>query len=69
MQTYEIRLLNRDGGTVLLYITQCANDGDALDCVRHMKDMDYARYELWDGSRKIGDGPRPDGAAINGSAS
>jgi hypothetical protein len=59
MQTYEIRLLNGEGGTVLLHLTQCATDGDARDCVRRIRDVPYDRYELWSGLCKIDEGPRP----------
>jgi hypothetical protein len=55
--SYEIRLLNRDGGTALLYFAQCASDGDAKARVSNIKDARYDRYELWQGSRKVGEGP------------
>jgi hypothetical protein len=56
--TYEIRLLDRDGGTTLVYFLQCANEGDARDRVNRLQDVSYDRYELWDGLLKIGEGPR-----------
>ena len=61
MQTYEIRFLNAGGGTVLLYFTQCTGDADALARASRIKNVAYHSFELWDGSRKAGEGPCPDG--------
>lgn len=58
IHTYEIRLLDREGGTRLVYFLQCANDGDARDRVNSLQDVPYDHYELWDGPQKIGEGPR-----------
>ncbi|HEY2068194.1 MAG TPA: hypothetical protein VGG48_01465 [Rhizomicrobium sp.] len=57
--SYEIRLLNAAGGTVMLYFTQCANDEDALDRLRNLKNVEYDRYEIWQDMRKTGEGERP----------
>ncbi|HEV2563098.1 MAG TPA: hypothetical protein VGT78_13250 [Rhizomicrobium sp.] len=62
MQTYELRLLNRDGGMTLFYIAQCASDDDAKDHLQRIKDKRYHRYELWQGQRKICEGLRPNSA-------
>jgi hypothetical protein len=57
--SYEIRFLNPDGATVLLYFTQCVSDRDALDRVTRIKDIQYDRFEVWDGARKVDEGARP----------
>jgi hypothetical protein len=61
-QTYEIRLLNRDGGMTLFYIAQCTNDDDAKGHLLRIKDKRYHHYELWQGQRKVCEGLCPDGA-------
>ncbi|HEX3675334.1 MAG TPA: hypothetical protein VHU87_13755 [Rhizomicrobium sp.] len=46
---------------MLLYFTQCVNDDDAFARVSRIKNVAYHSFELWDGSRKVGEGPCPDG--------
>ena len=62
-QTYEIRLLNGDGGMAIFYVTQCMDDDDAKNQILRMNGKNYERYELWQGQRKVCEGPRPDAAA------
>ncbi|MGA9797219.1 MAG: hypothetical protein WBQ17_16965 [Rhizomicrobium sp.] len=62
MEPYEIRLLTGDGATTFFYVTQCANDRDALRALGRIKTVDYVRYEIWSGMRKVGEGVRADAA-------
>ena len=69
MDAYEIRLLNVRGETVLLYFTQCGSEAQARRSVTEIHNINYARYELWHGTRMICDGERTDSAALDSIAS
>lgn len=57
MGTYEIRLLNEHGDTVLIYKTSCVDDEHALETVRRIQ-TPFARYEIWRELDLIADGVR-----------
>jgi hypothetical protein len=54
--------LTEDGVTTFFYVTQCANDADAIRSLDRIRSIDYARYEIWCGLRKVGEGVRPEAA-------
>jgi hypothetical protein len=58
MEPYEIRLLALDGTTTFFYVAQCASDSDAVRFLGRVNTLDYARYEIWTGMRKVDEGPR-----------
>jgi len=58
MGTYEIRLLNERGESVLIYKTACLDDEHAKETVARIQ-TPYARYEIWYGLNLIADGARP----------
>lgn len=64
MNSYEIRYLAADGRTILLYVTQCADDDAAMQTVARLKEIDCARYELWSGFRKVTEGPCETAGAV-----
>jgi hypothetical protein len=64
MDPYEIRLLRIDGATTFFYVTQCVSDFDAVQFLRGLKTVEYARYEIWNGMRKVGEGARADGDGL-----
>jgi hypothetical protein len=57
MEAYEIRLINADGSTALLYVTQCASDADAIHTAQTIKHATCERFEIWRGLHKIAEGP------------
>ena len=57
MGTHEIRLINEDGDTSLVYLTSCASDEHARDTLARIN-APYARFEIWRGLRKVAEGPR-----------
>jgi hypothetical protein len=58
MDAYEIRLLNAQGGTILLYFTQSACEADALRCLAGVHKIDYAKYEIWRGLTLLSEGAK-----------
>jgi hypothetical protein len=46
MFVYEIRLLNRDGDTSLVYMTQCRSDEHAMQQLHAIKDFSYSHFEI-----------------------
>jgi hypothetical protein len=56
MDAYEIRLLNAQGETILLYFTQSASEAGARRCLADIRNIDYAKYEIWRGMTLLGRG-------------
>ena len=46
MFIYEIRLINREGGTSLVYMTQCRSDEHAMQQLHAIKDFSYSHFEI-----------------------
>jgi len=62
MDAYEIRLLNAQGDTILLYFTQSASEAGARRCLADLHKIEYAKYEIWRGMTLLGDGAKATGA-------
>ena len=58
MDAYEIRLLNADGGVILVYFTQNASEDGARACLTQIASIDYSQYEIWRGKTLIARGPK-----------
>lgn len=56
MDAYEIRLLNARGETILLYFTQSASEADARRSLTDIRNIDYAKYEIWRGMTLLSEG-------------
>lgn len=57
MSTYEIRLLNDSGASVLVYTANCASDEHAKETLRKI-DLPYARFEIWHDLERVMQGER-----------
>ena len=58
MRAYELRLLDGRGSTVAIYAVNCANDQTAQTSILSVGDVDYERYEVWQGMQRIAEGGR-----------
>jgi hypothetical protein len=56
MLTYEIRLLNGGGETVMIHVTACDTPEQALERLAHLDGVAYAHYEIWQGGQKLAEG-------------
>jgi hypothetical protein len=56
MDAYEIRLLNAQDETILLYFTQSASEAGARRRLADIQKIDYAKYEIWRGLTLLGEG-------------
>ena len=59
MLTYEIRLLNAGGETVMIHVTACDSVEQALERLAGIEGVSFARYEIWQGGRKVSEGDAP----------
>jgi hypothetical protein len=57
---YEIRLYGASGGLRLLYVTNSINEEHVRQCLDGIRDIDYTRFEIWQGYAKVADGLRPE---------
>ena len=58
MDAYEIRLLNAQGETILLYFTQSASEADARRRLADIRNIDYVRFEIWRGMTLLSEGQK-----------
>lgn len=58
MDAYEIRLLNAQGETILLYFTQSATEADARRRLADIRNVEYVKYEIWRGMTLLGEGTK-----------
>lgn len=59
MHTYELRLFGDDGHVVLVQLTSCATDEEAQGRIASSSAVGFARYEIWQGARKVAEGTNP----------
>ena len=57
MPTYEIRLLDAGGETVMIHVTSCNTPEQAFERLVRVDGVSYARYEIWQGGHKVSEGP------------
>lgn len=50
---YEIRFLNADGSTSLVFVTSCASDEHARETAERMKTAEFAGVEIWHGHQRV----------------
>jgi hypothetical protein len=58
MQSYEIRLLKSDGSAAMIYVTSCETDAEAVVRVREADTVEYDRYEIIEGHRRVAEGAK-----------
>jgi hypothetical protein len=59
MKTYEIRLLEKDGGTAMIHLTVCATTQEAEARAAAIENVGYDRYEIRVDGVKIASGSNP----------
>jgi hypothetical protein len=64
MDAYEIRLLNADGGVLLVYFTQSASESGARKCLAQIANIEYAQYEIWRGMSLVDRGTKDEPSTI-----
>jgi len=57
MRTFEIRLLNSEGGTAMIHVTACDTVEQACERLAGIQGVSYVRYEIWQGGHKVLEGP------------
>ena len=55
-QDYDIRFLNADGTTALLFVTRCVSDEHALETARRMMRPEFTAFEVWRGHTRVAAG-------------
>jgi len=58
-ETYEIRLLGPDGGTMLLFTTTCVGDAHAHELALKIFSTEHIGYEIWRGQLCVEKFSRP----------
>jgi hypothetical protein len=58
-ENYEIRLLGPEGGTMLMFSTNCVSDAHARDIAHKIFSSEYIGYEIWCGKLCIEKYSRP----------
>lgn len=56
MLTFEIRLLDSEGGTTMIHVTACDTVEQACERLAGIRGVSYARYEIWQGGHKVSEG-------------
>lgn len=59
MLTYEIRLLNAGGGTVMIHVTSCDSTEEARGRIDGTGGVAFDRFEIWQDGKKVAEGPNP----------
>ena len=57
MLTFEIRLLNCGGETVMIHVTTCDTPEQAFERLAQLDGVSYTHYEIWQGGQKLSEGP------------
>jgi hypothetical protein len=60
VQTYEIRLLDGNGDTVMIHVTSCGSAEEAQARATSISGVRFDRFEIWHGGQKLAEGRSPE---------